>query len=166
VNGVVFHTLSTSSGDGTFSISNGGFAGDGSTDYSTPYAAILAGTAYQDASSTSLLTVTMGSVSNPLVVGQEYQVQVWDAADYGRAAVFSGVDPVTLNAQYAIGTFTATATSEKFTVEADPVSDSPYAEINAISLEAVPEPSTYAMMLGGLLFLGLLFRRQRATSAL
>ena len=93
-------------------------------------------------------TVTL----NNLTVGQTYQVQIWSAYVNGgnRGTELSGshgTASVTLNAgpgQYAVGTFTASATSQ--TITATPAASntlagtgwSAGAYLNAISVRAVP----------------------------
>jgi len=52
---------------------------------------------------------------------------------------------------------------DEFTIAASALSsDNPTAYFGAISLESAPEPSTYAMMFGGLALLGFCVRRKRA----
>jgi hypothetical protein len=78
----------------------------------------------------------------------------------------SGANIVDTNGQYVIGTFTAGAaavgsltSSDSFTYAQD---GNGVGEINALSLREIPEPSTYAMMLGGLAVLAFCVRRRLA----
>lgn len=94
-----------------------------------------------------------------LVVGQEYQIQVWsnDSRGYsgsikgGSIYASSGGGSVTLEfsttnevgglGQYAVGTFTADATTQTFSLTAfDTTSGNYNTQINALQLRAVSEP--------------------------
>lgn len=147
VNGVVFNDFNNTLTDGTITLSG---ASEGSDSYggvglSASYQAILTDTAYVNASGTG--TITIGSVANPLTVGDEYSVQIWLGSST-RQTIYSGVNPLELTgADFGVGTFTATSSTFSFTFTNAP--SSTYGEIDAISVRELPEPSTWAMMLGG-----------------
>ncbi len=68
---------------------------------------------------------------------------------------------MTVNAAYVLGTFTATTPTDSFTYAE---AGGAVGEINALSLRdlsAVPEPSTYVLLLGGFGALGLAMRGRR-----
>jgi hypothetical protein len=153
-------------GDGTFTITgyddNGG---DGSGSDATAYQKVLDRTTY---------TTTSGTITmNGLTPGDEYQIQIWNSAGFRPTTFTSGLDKVDTNGQYVIGTFTAGAaalgsltSSDSFTFAPDHGNDA--GEINALSLRdlgAVPEPSTYAMLFGGLGALVLISRFRRKLTA-
>jgi hypothetical protein len=108
-----------------------------------------------------------------LTIGNTYQVEVW-SADITQGAFItdlSGSNSVSLNpniGQYAVGTFTATATTLQFNAQGDGTST--ISMLNAISVRditaAVPEPSTYALLFAGLLALGFVQSRRRKDQAL
>jgi hypothetical protein len=103
-------------------------------------------------------------------------VQVGASAGYRPTTSTSGSDSVNLNynpdgmasypnGQYVIGTFIATSRVQSFTFQNTYPIDVSAGEINAIDLRnitSVPEPSTYAMMVAGLAFLGFCVRRKGA----
>jgi hypothetical protein len=74
-----------------------------------------------------------------------------------------GSDTVDLSNAYTIGDFTATTSSESFTFRAA-TNPTDAGELGAVALRQIPEPSTYAMMLGGLALLGFCVRRKLALS--
>jgi hypothetical protein len=153
------------------------------------YNDLLLGCAYVG-TGTDSATIVLGSASNPLTLGSTYQVQIWDSVDYsGRTTTFSdttptdssipGGDSVTLDpsiagptgdygiGEYAIGTFVATGTTEDISWTSTAGSlDAQFGEVNAVDLRAVPEPSTYALMFGGLGLLGLVLRRKSSSFVL
>jgi len=105
-----------------------------------------------------------------LVVGNLYDVQVWfldgrDGTNGTRVSTITGEggSSVQLNDQFAIGSFTATTTTESFTVS---TTNSRAPNLNAFQVRdlgpapaVVPEPSSLAMLgLGGL---ALLVRRKK-----
>jgi hypothetical protein len=110
-------------------------------------------------------TMTFGN----LVDTQAYQIQIWFSDDRfgGRDMTYGdGTNTVTLsdrssgagsNGQYAIGTFTASGTSQDLTMAASGMGNLHY---NAILVQAVPEPSS--VMLVGIAGIALLafFRRK------
>ena len=142
---------------------------------SSSYQSLLGTGAYADILDN--ITVTL----NGLTSGQQYRLQWWtsDAAlqpPAGAGGSFTNttataVNSVTLDAnttnavgglgQFAIGTFTASGTSQSFTLAETSGGINPL--INALQVRAVPEPSTYAMALAGLACSGYtMFRRRRA----
>jgi hypothetical protein len=174
INGVTFNPLtgsqptytdslsliSVEAPSGTVSASSFTSAPPSSTDYSNLVSAV------------GYATGTSGEVTlSGLTNGDNYQVQVWasyigapgqDATTYSGPA---GSNTVTLTPelnQYAIGTFTASGSSESFCYSP---SRGSYSGLNAISVRdtttVVPEPSAWALMLGGLGLLALWRLRTR-----
>jgi hypothetical protein len=113
---------------------------------------------------------------NNLTIGQDYLFQSWVSDSRAEQSArtqtiygnnFSGsqsgvLDYNVLNldggtGQFVIGTFTADATSQVMLY-----SSPDYAQINAFQLRAVPEPSTYALVVGGIATLLLIRRRVQA----
>jgi len=93
-----------------------------------------------------------------LTVGATYQVEAWLTADF--LTEFTGTNVGTLtNSSYVVGTFTADATTASFSTITNV---NAFTVISDVSLRevTVPEPSTYAMMLGGLALLGFCVRRR------
>jgi len=167
-NTVAFNPNSGTNTDGTITLS--GNMGPGSDGYapggsSSAYQAILADCQYTG----GVGTVTLGSVTNPLVVGDEYQVQVWNSTPYDATSYTGSTPTDTITAPintYEIGTFTATGTTASFTVGAPPAGTlhtSGAYVVDAISLRDIPEPSTYAMLIGGLALLGFCVHRRAAS---
>jgi hypothetical protein len=120
-------------------------------------------------------TVTLGTGSMPtLIIGQSYKVQVLvydgrsDLGIPGRTVWMDGINQgVYANGIYNVnwgsgllvtGTFTASATTQAFTVETFQAGDSKGGLVNALVLNTVPEP--HAALLGGLGLLALLRRRR------
>jgi hypothetical protein len=157
VNGVVFNAFNGASGDGKISIFG---EGQGSDSYSggglsTAYQDILTDTAYVNAGQTGTISLS------GLTFGQEYQVQIWNAA--GRNTLYSGTSTLQLpGSDYAIGDFTAAGPDFSFTFTNSTSPFSSYGEIFDVSVRSIPEPSTYAMMIAGLAVLGFGLRRKRA----
>jgi hypothetical protein len=164
-------------GDSTFTITaDGDTGGDGSGSAATPYQAVLNGSTYTNypaQTPTEVGTVTMSG----LTPGASYQVQVWASAGY-RNETYTSANSQNLNfivngtGQYVIGTFIApaavgdsTTSSEYFTYQNTYAIDVSAGEIDAIDLRETPEPSTYAMMIGGLALLGLCLRRKLANAS-
>ena len=97
-----------------------------------------------------------------LEVGKLYEIQVWfvdervgsetRAMSYGSSASDS---LLTLKGQFAIGTFTADATTQTLYMETINIAQS---HINAYQIRLIPEPSS--ALLGGLGLLALLRRRR------
>ncbi len=151
--GAVVNTVSFNAGNSTtalganVSISGisggtyGGFGASGSpwSGLSSSYQTVLAGAAY---GGTGAGTITL----NNLVVGHNYVVQVWvdDSRTYGagRNETNSSYNTVVMNynstgaqggvGQYTIGTFTANATNQAFTLQAN--SNAGSTQINAIQV--------------------------------
>lgn len=127
---------------------------------STDYKTILGSGAY--ANNPVSITVSLNGLTN----GQDYEVQWWtnNAANitpqFGggftntTATAFNSVtlDANTTNAvgglgQYAIGTFTASGTTQAFLLEETSGGSNPL--INALQVRAVPEPTTSVFVLLG-----------------
>ena len=170
VNGVTFGAFTGNASGDTMSFPNqdGGF-GDGAAEssyraLSTAYQNLLYYGAWAYPSNTATITL------NNLTIGHTYQVQIF-ANDsrtdgYGRSMALTGSSTVldynTTEAvggvgQFAIGTFTADSTSQVLGFS----SSTQTPQLNGLSLRvAVPEPSTYALVLGGILNLFLIRRRR------
>jgi hypothetical protein len=163
--------LSETVGDTVFTfnnstnISGGGYGGaDGSDFFPAP-----APTAYQEAVNGCAYTYT----GNPAVTinlsglhdGYTYQIEVWnvDNDPTRKTLLSSGANTVDFNHEFVLGLFTAGVTgTESFSFEG--IVPGGAGEVNAVALRevSVPEPSTYAMMLAGLAFLGICLRRKSA----
>lgn len=126
------------------------------------------GYAINQSTDASLGSVTMGSATQYLTIGDVYQVQVWGYwANTSYGAHLNGspsVDFPNGGGGYSIGTFTATALTQSFTYTGNPQSYGAgfVSEIAVRDLGAVPEPSTYAMMAAGIGLLGFFARRRLA----
>jgi hypothetical protein len=94
-----------------------------------------------------------------LTTGDTYQVEVWLSADFLTELTGTNTPHLT-NDTYVVGTFTAQDTTASFSTITNV---NAYTVVSDVALRQVstPEPSTYAMMLGGLglLALGLRFKR-------
>jgi hypothetical protein len=195
VNGVTFTGISPANGTvGTLTFSNmGGYAGSVG-EGGGPFAALsanyqtLLGTTTYVGTGSSPLVVTV----NDLTVGQVYNVQIFE--EYARGlygehenvtsggvtsgnvqenlTYYSAPDGDTTNAsngtgEYLTATFTATSTTQEFDINTYYSNDTQnYAQLTAIDVEAVPEPSTAALLSAALglgAFVGL--RRFRAVAA-
>jgi hypothetical protein len=127
---------------------------------STDYKTILGSGAYAD--NPVSITVSLNGLTN----GQDYEVQWWTnnsaniTPEFGggftntTATAFNSVtlDANTTNAvgglgQYAIGTFTASGTTQAFLLEETSGGFNPL--INALQVRAVPEPTTSVFVLLG-----------------
>lgn len=190
VNGVTFNPLTTAatfsspdvgglkdaSGDITV-LYTGGVIPPGST-----YLAYAGGSAnYNNVVSTLSYSFGTGSGSGTvtlsnLTLGQTYQVEVWaydgNAGDHGNVSTqLSGSGGGLLNpstsatspedGQYVIGTFTAAGTTESFNYGAATGTYSILNDVAVRNITAVPEPSTWALMLAGFACLALRQRRLR-----
>jgi hypothetical protein len=93
-----------------------------------------------------------------LVIGEQpadNRSQIWTDGSVNSPQVFAHSGP-----QYILDVFTATAATE--TLHAN-IGGGGGAQLTGFALEQdVPEPSTYALMLGGLAFLGFCIRRKGA----
>ena len=184
VNGVTFSPFSAQANDTQLfstGVNPGGYAtafGGGGSDpwniLSASYKTLLAQGLYNDVDY-ARPTITLNNLS----IGTQYQIQIWvnDSRNiqpaFNRAISFySGATPGTDNSpvmqynvgnaggglgQFATGTFTADGTS--ITLSADNYI-SGGAQINALQLSVIPEPATYALVLGGILPLLALLRRR------
>ena len=143
-------TISESPGNlfasNTFGSSSAPYSG-----LSTDYKAILGSGAYADLPAS--ITVTLGGLTS----GQDYLVQWWTNNASNAAILGAGftnttataINSVTLDAnttnavgglgQFAIGTFTASGTSQTFLLSETSGGFNPL--INALQVRAVPEPS-------------------------
>jgi hypothetical protein len=134
-----------------------GLGTDGSGATSPAYDKVLDDVAYANTGDTGTVTFN----SSILVAGDTYQVEIWN--DGGRPTEFTGANTVELSGEFALGTFTAGSGSESFTFYTDLPNNA--GEFDAVALRLVPEPSTYAMMIGGLALLGFCIRRKGTLSA-
>jgi hypothetical protein len=169
VNGVTFGAFTGNASGDTMSFPNqdAGFGADGTPyrDLSTAYQNLLYYGAWAYPSNTATITL------NNLTIGYNYQVQIFAndsrTEGYGRSMALTGSSTVldynTTEAvggvgQFAIGTFTADSTSQVLGFS----SSTQTPQLNGLSLRvtAVPEPSTYALVLGGILNLSLIRRRR------
>ena len=158
----VFHVINTNGteADGLIAITGSNTTGfDGSFTSAPPssaaYAAVLGGNAFvQNKSGTIVLS--------GLTFGDVYQVEVWNSTKHSTTYDAGTITPAILTGgDFALGTFTATASTHSFTF-ANSVGGDTYGVIDAIAVRditQVPEPSTWALMLGGMGFLVLLARR-------
>jgi hypothetical protein len=136
----------------TFGPAGGGT--DGSHSTATPYSTVLDGVAYVGFSD---VPVTTSVTINDLVPGNEYQVEVWNPG--GRLTDLIGKNTVVLSDQLDYGIFIAGSTSESFNFGPQILGDA--GELSAVAVRTIPEPSTYALALAGLVLLGYRLRRQR-----
>jgi len=103
---------------------------------------------------------------------ESYELQLFDGTNGtgpGTEGVSDGLASGTLDynnapsyASYIIETFTTSAnTSEVIDITDGPAQGgSTFGILDALNLQEVPEPSTYALILGGLAFLGICVRRK------
>ena len=169
VNGVDFTAFTGNASGDTMSFPNQdpGFGSDGN-----PYRALS--TAYQNLlyyGAWAYPSATASFTLNNLTSGFVYQVQIWAndsrTEGFGRAMALTGsstaLDYNTTEAvgglgQFAIGTFTADSTSQVLNFS----SSTQTPQLNGLSLRVVPEPSTYALVVGGIATLLLIRRRVQA----
>jgi hypothetical protein len=146
------------SGDTTITLTGAtdtsGTEGSAST-ASTAYNNVLSDCAFVFAGDTGTINL------NNLVTGNVYQVEIWNSDS--RDTIVAGVTSIDLPGNdWAVGMFTATGATQSFDFTNNPASL--FGVISAVALRdvSVPEPSTYAMMLGGLALLGFCLRRKGA----
>lgn len=142
------YTLVTArNNDGAFTATGGTFE-----TLSTEYQNLLNGAVFDNQSGASN-TVTLGN----LTIGQDYELQIWHndprtfgagrSTAFGTTTLNSRSPDVTGNAgQYVIATFTADAATQDFVAAAAGAGWT----INALQLRAVPEPTSSALLLGGI----------------
>jgi hypothetical protein len=144
-------------------IGGGGEDGSGST--SSNYKIALNGCAYAYTPNSYTFTLT------GLNANDEYQVEIWNVAnDASRTTEYSSTGPagttsIELENGFVFGTISG-ETSQSITVQG--LNPGGVGEINAVALRdlgAIPEPSTYAMLFGGLGMLGLVSRYRRKLTA-
>lgn len=136
----------------------------GAVDNTTPYRSMLNDANFASVPGPGTSSITL----NSLTIGQQYQTQFWVAdfrGNFGRSLTLAGVNSPTLlwaqtnqfdSGSYAIGTFTANATSQVISFT------SANAQVNALTLNAIPEPSTFGML--GLAGAAVLLLRRRGAS--
>ena len=191
INGVTFTSTTTAVSGQLTANSPGlgwGYTGFGaaSGDFaslSSDYQSILQSAQYYTNSAAGGVAVLSYNLEG-LIVGQTYQIQVWsnDSRDVsgakkgGSTYASSGGDSVTLQfnntnvlgglGQYAVGTFTADAATQTFTITAFDTSSGSYnTQINALQLRAIPEPKTSCLFLGvSVLVVGTFLRVRTKTS--
>jgi len=178
VNGVTFAGTTTSSfttamtfGTGAGSLTFTPGTGDAFNGYANAAGNTPSGSAAYNSliSSAFYFRTTETLTFNNLTIGQAYQFQYFNqdlGNSTGRVTTLSDLgttaNTVSLGnnpGQYVLGTFTASGTTENIGLS---VSNLGY--FNAIELRAVPEPSTYALMFGGLGVLAVVWRRKAAGS--
>jgi hypothetical protein len=175
INGVAFNTIggqnvgADPSGDISINSGRNPFTGANSPSGSAAYNTLIG---HEEYAQNGPQTITL----NHLTIGDTYQIQVWSAAlgDPAFVTDLSGLNTVSLTAstgQYAVGTFLATTATLAFTATNDATSINGVDMLNAVSVfnEGVlsaPEPSTYALLLAGLLTLGIIQSRRQKSQTL
>lgn len=182
VNGVTFSPFvitGTSTTVGTTTLaSNGGLGANNDlfASSSAPFSSLSA--SYRElldssanGNSSDTLTLTLSG----LTIGLVYQFQWWvddsRAAIPNRQTISTATNSVSLDhniqdaeggvGQFAIGTFTADATSQVITFTGTATGGGAAPQINAFQLRVIPEPSTIALLLlGGAAILHRLVRRK------
>jgi hypothetical protein len=170
VNGVNFSSSLTGPTGVTFSYGTGFPAGDNNgvnpvVGMSASYISVVTNLQY-NGGGTGILT--LGNLS----IGQAYVLQLFAGTNglgqLGSETVTDGTksglllfdgNGGTTDAFYIDETFKATSAIETITV--GPPGNTGFILFSAANLQEIPEPSTYAMMLGGLAFLGFCLRRRR-----
>jgi hypothetical protein len=155
-------TITIQSDGGNFGNVPGGPNNFGFTGGTTAYQTIL-----DQASDANNGVVTIGSAANPLIAGDTYQVQLFANYPGPYAAMVNGNPSVSFqnyDGEYSIGTFVAVAPAETFTYGGIANNNGHAGFLDDVAvrdLGVVPEPGTWAMMLGGLGALVLLVRFRR-----
>lgn len=176
-NGVASTSHLTFAGNGLLYVAGpGGRAGDSSNlawqALSSDYKSLLDDSAFFAYGNTATLTIS------GLTVGQKYSVQAWvnEPAWYGaaRSETLDGAVTLSYNVpginvgQYVIGTFTADAATQAISVipasTDSGVVTAP--EFNAFQVRIVPEPSTFSVLVTGMIGLLAYARRKRKQSGI
>jgi hypothetical protein len=138
---------------------------------STDYTKVFSGGVGPCATGLTTFTLTL----NNLTIGQDYLFQSWvndsrSAFGYRTQTLASGNTSGVLDynvgdvnggtGQFVIGTFTADATTQAITYNSGDFAQISAFQVRAVS--AVPEPSTYALVVGGIATLLLIRRRVQA----
>jgi PEP-CTERM motif len=144
-----------------------GYTGAGSTNF---VSLIDSGVAYNSPAADGTLTISAAA----LTAGDTYELQIFSDSTDGtnNTTTFSSANSVGLQdndgttdgvGQFVTGTFVATGSNEVVSISPGAT----YSVIGSVNLveEAVPEPSTYALMLGGLALLFIQLRRRRHLSS-
>jgi hypothetical protein len=184
--GIYSGQTSTSLGNYSFSENAGlvdaydtlGYGSGAITGLSSSYSSLLS------SGGSSTYFTTLALTISGLTIGQTYQFQWWDNNSSFASSPADGITPgettatagnsVGLNAndgvnlgslgQFAIGTFTADATTQEIDFDGDPGNDGSDPLINAFQLRDItsaPEPSTWALAgIGGVSAL-VMFRRRK-----
>ncbi|MCX6872493.1 MAG: Ig-like domain-containing protein [Verrucomicrobia bacterium] len=136
VNGVAFAVGGIGGGGTNVTIAGGQACGAYFPLSSPPsYNGILKGAVFANSGSGATLTVTLKN----LVAGQQYAVQVWSSnVDYGGTpTTYDGAVSLAATGQYAIGTFTAAATTQTIHLTANNI------QFNAVQVRTVPIVAGY-----------------------
>jgi PEP-CTERM motif len=180
-NAAMFTSTSTSDGTITLTATSGSFSQYGYNSGGYPTSASASASFAQVMSSGGVFGSGPGVITisaSALITGDTYALQIFNFSNDGvdESTVFSSgssvtlfdsngtsTDPASFLGQFTTGTFTATGANE--TIDFANASGGYTPVVGAINLENitdVPEPSTYALMAGGmlLLVLGLRHRRQ------
>jgi hypothetical protein len=158
--------------DGIISFSNIGGGSDGYfASSSAAYTMVLAGCVYTYGTNTAGITIgNASSTATSLIVGHEYEVQLFDSAGSDDDAIFTAGGSATANSveltgsDYALGTFVATEATESLSFMASSPSNNAgvISDIAVRDLGVAPEPSTWALMLLGIGGLAFLARRSQS----
>jgi hypothetical protein len=183
-NAATFTSTSTSDGKITLTANSGGFSQYGNNNGGYPvsgsasanFAAVMsAGGVF--GSGPGVITIS----ASALVTGDSYALQIFNFSNDGvdESTLFTsgsssvtlfdnngvGANPASYLGQFTTGFFTATGANETIDFANASGAYTPVVgAINLANITAVPEPSTYALMLGGMLLLVLQLRHRRQPS--